>query len=160
MTSTAPRPASDWLEALPTHRLMTEMSLWSAGLGHLADELQRIEPYTDIFHIDVADGHFSPAFLFFPDQVAAMRKKSKIPIHIHLMVADNVLLSIHTVKSAIGLAWLSVASGDLRVAEVAPQALDNELRRIAPAEILAADGLELPGYTVTRLPYLDPLNHL
>ncbi len=66
--------------------------------------------------------------------------------------AENVLLSIHPVKSAIGLAWLSVASGDLRVTEVAPQALDNELRRIAPAEILAADGLELPGYTVTRLP--------
>ena len=40
----------------------------------------------------------------------------------------------------------------MRVAEIAPQALDNELRRIAPAEILAADGLELPGYTVTRLP--------
>jgi DNA mismatch repair protein MutS len=66
--------------------------------------------------------------------------------------ADNILLSIHPVNAAIGLAWLSVASGELRVAEVAPQALDNELRRIAPAEILAADGLELPGYTVTRLP--------
>ena len=66
--------------------------------------------------------------------------------------ADNVLLSIHPVKSAVGLAWLSVASGELRVAEIAPQALDNELRRIAPAEVLAADGLELPGYTVTRLP--------
>ena len=45
-----------------------------------------------------------------------------------------------------------LASGELRVAEIAPQALENELRRIAPAEILAADGLELPGYTVTRLP--------
>ena len=66
--------------------------------------------------------------------------------------ADNVLLSIHPVRAAVGLAWLSLASGELRVAEVAPQALDNELRRIAPAEILAADGLELPGYTVTRLP--------
>ena len=66
--------------------------------------------------------------------------------------SDNVLLSIHPVKASIGLAWLSLASGELRVAEVAPQALDNELRRIAPAEILAADGLGLNGYTVTRLP--------
>src|SRR5687767_13570220 len=66
--------------------------------------------------------------------------------------SDNVLLSISRDKSTVGLAWLSLASGALRVAEVAPQALDNELRRIAPAEILAADGLELPGYTVTRLP--------
>jgi DNA mismatch repair protein MutS len=66
--------------------------------------------------------------------------------------ADNVLLAIHPLKAAVGLAWLSIASGELRVTEVAPQALDNELRRIAPAEILAADGLDLPGYTVTRLP--------
>jgi DNA mismatch repair ATPase MutS len=65
--------------------------------------------------------------------------------------SENVLLAIHSVKAAIGLAWLSVASGELRVAEIAPQSLENELRRIAPAEILAADGLELPGYTVTRL---------
>src|SRR6185436_5910878 len=66
--------------------------------------------------------------------------------------ADNVLLSILQDKSSVGLAWLSLSSGELRVAEVAPQALDNELRRIAPAEILAADGLHLPGFTVTRLP--------
>ncbi len=66
--------------------------------------------------------------------------------------ADNILLSVFKDKSSIGLAWLSLASGELRVAEIAPQALTNELRRIAPAEILAADGLELPGYTVTRLP--------
>ncbi len=66
--------------------------------------------------------------------------------------ADNVLLSIFQDRSSVGLAWLSLASGELRVAEVAPQALENELRRIAPAEILAADGLELPGFTVTRLP--------
>ena len=65
---------------------------------------------------------------------------------------DNVLLAISQDKFSAGLAWLSLASGELRVAEVAPQALDNELRRIAPAEILAVDGLELPGYTVTRLP--------
>jgi DNA mismatch repair protein MutS len=66
--------------------------------------------------------------------------------------ADNVLLAVAKDKSSLGLAWLSLASGDLRVAEIAPQALDNELRRIAPAEILASDGLEFPGYPVTRLP--------
>jgi DNA mismatch repair protein MutS len=66
--------------------------------------------------------------------------------------ADNILLSVFKDKSSVGLAWLSLASGELRVTEIAPQALDNELRRIAPAEILAAEGMELPGYTVTRLP--------
>ena len=66
--------------------------------------------------------------------------------------ADNVLLALHAEKSAVGLAWLSLASGELRVTEIAPQALANELRRIAPAEVLAADGVELNGCFVTRLP--------
>ena len=65
---------------------------------------------------------------------------------------DNVLLSISRDKSTIGLAWLSLASGTLRVAEIAPQNLQNELRRIAPAEVLAEESVHLDGYFVTRLP--------
>jgi DNA mismatch repair protein MutS len=52
----------------------------------------------------------------------------------------------------VGLAWLSLASGALRVAEVAPQALENELRRIAPAEVLVSEDVQLNGYFATRLP--------
>src|SRR5512134_3989991 len=66
--------------------------------------------------------------------------------------ADNVLLALAADKSTVGLAWLSLASGTLRVAEVAPQALANELRRIGPAEILAAEGVDAPGYFITRVP--------
>src|SRR6202008_3491891 len=64
--------------------------------------------------------------------------------------ADNVLLSLSRDKSTVGLAWLSLASGALRVAEIAPQALDNELRRIGPAEVLASEDLD--GYFTTKLP--------
>jgi ribulose-phosphate 3-epimerase len=78
---------------LPRNQLIAEFSMWSANLIRLEDDLKRIEDHADVLHIDVADGHFAPAFLFFPDQVAAMRKASKIPIHIHLMVADHVLMS-------------------------------------------------------------------
>ncbi len=66
--------------------------------------------------------------------------------------SDNILLSLSRDKSTVGLAWLSLASGALRVAEVAPQALANELRRIGPAEVLAADDFVLDGFFVTRLP--------
>ena len=66
--------------------------------------------------------------------------------------ADNVLLSLHRDKSTVGLAWLSLASGALRVAEIAPQGLDNELRRIDPAEVLVADDVRFDGYFATRLP--------
>src|SRR5262245_47158471 len=65
--------------------------------------------------------------------------------------ADNVLLSIHRDRTTVGLAWLSLASGALRVAEIAPQALANELRRIDPAEVLVSEDAHLEGYFTTRL---------
>src|SRR5438309_11056 len=66
--------------------------------------------------------------------------------------ADNILLALAKTKGAVGLAWLNLASGDLRVTEIAPQLLESELRRIAPAEILATEGTALDGFAVTRLP--------
>lgn len=88
-----PRPLPDWISALPRNRLLAEYSMWSANLIRLAEDLERITPFADILHIDVADGHFAPALLFFPDLVAALRAQTAIPIHVHLMVADQVLLA-------------------------------------------------------------------
>jgi len=88
-----PRPAADWIASLPRTRLVAEYSMWSADLIHLADDLTRIAPHADILHVDVADGHFAPALLFFPDLVARLRDKTALPIHVHLMVADAVLPS-------------------------------------------------------------------
>lgn len=81
------------MERLPKDRLIAEFSVWSADLVRLADDMARIAPHADILHIDVADGVFAPAFLFFPDLVAGVRKVSDLPIHVHLMVDDAVLLS-------------------------------------------------------------------
>ena len=66
--------------------------------------------------------------------------------------ADNILLALSRTKGAVGLAWLNLASGDLRVTEIAPHLLENELRRIGPAEILAAENTALTGFAVTKLP--------
>lgn len=90
--STPHRPDADWFNDLPKDRLMAEISLWSADLGRLFDDTKRIEPFTDIFHVDVSDGHFSPAMLFFPDLLASVRKVTAKPIHVHLMVADSILM--------------------------------------------------------------------
>jgi DNA mismatch repair protein MutS len=67
---------------------------------------------------------------------------------------DNILLALRRDKAAVGLAWLNLASGELRAAEIAPQILEQELRRIAPAEVLVADGVVLDGagFAVTHLP--------
>lgn len=87
------KPATDWLAALPSDRLLAEFSLWSADLVRLADEVARVDPFVDLYHIDVSDGHFSPGMLFFPDLVAAIRKTTRKPFHVHLMVADAVVAS-------------------------------------------------------------------
>lgn len=86
------KPAPGWLDALPADRLLAEFSLWSADLGRLADDIARVEPHVDIFHIDVADGHFSPALLYFPDLAAVVRKVTAKPLHVHLMTTDDILI--------------------------------------------------------------------
>ena len=69
---------------------------------------------------------------------------------------DNVLLAVCGDGLLAGLAWLSLATGGLRVMEIAPHLLPHELRRIAPAEVLVSDsqswGALLEGCTLTRLP--------
>ncbi len=87
------RAAQGWLAALPRHRLIAEYSLWSADLANLERDIARTEPYADMFHIDVADGRFAPSFLFFPDQVARIRALTAKPLHVHLMVEGDILLS-------------------------------------------------------------------
>ncbi len=85
------KPEAGWFEALPKDRLLAEFSLWSADLGRLADDVARVDRFVDLYHVDVADGHFSPALLYFPDLLAAVRKVTAKPLHVHLMVEDAIL---------------------------------------------------------------------
>src|SRR4051795_1570368 len=72
--------------------LLVDVSLWSADLVTLAAEIESVLPYSDSFHIDVADGHFVPTLLFFPAMVAAIRAITAKPLHVHLMVSDPATL--------------------------------------------------------------------
>ena len=68
--------------------LKCSTSLWSADLANLASDMKRVEPYSERFHLDVADGHYTRTMLFFPDLVKALRPHSKLPFEIHLMTTD------------------------------------------------------------------------
>ena len=68
--------------------LKCSTSLWSADLGNLESEMKRVEPYSERFHLDVADGHYVQNLLFFPDLVKTLRKHSRLPFEVHLMVTD------------------------------------------------------------------------
>ncbi len=60
-------------------------SLWSADLSNLESEIKRVDEFSECFHLDVADGHYTPTMLFFPDQVAAIRSHTAKPMEVHLM---------------------------------------------------------------------------
>jgi len=72
----------------PGSRLLADVSLWSADLGNLQSAVERLSPYADSFHLDVADAHFAGDLLFFPDLVAALRPHTELPFHVHLMVEE------------------------------------------------------------------------
>jgi ribulose-phosphate 3-epimerase len=54
------------LSGLPANRLLAEFSLWSADLVRIADDVARVDSFVDIYHADVADGHFHRRFCCFP----------------------------------------------------------------------------------------------
>ena len=117
-------PLSNWFDRLPRDRLLAEVSLWSADLGRLADDIARMEPLADIYHIDVTDGHFSPALLFFPDLVAAARRRTAKPFHVHLMLDDSILLGQIEQFAAAGADILSVHAENSK-AEAALDAIES-----------------------------------
>src|SRR5690606_16599363 len=49
---------------------------------------------------------------------------------------ESILLALTLYRGTIGLAWLNLAAGDLRVLETLPENLANELERLRPAELL------------------------
>jgi DNA mismatch repair protein MutS len=57
---------------------------------------------------------------------------------------ENLLLAINLQDNALGIAWLSLASGRFVVLETRKENLASELQRLRPAEILAADDLHEP----------------
>lgn len=54
---------------------------------------------------------------------------------------DCILLALTIHESTLGLAWLNLAAGQLRVMETVPEQLVSELERLQPAEILLPESL-------------------
>jgi ribulose-phosphate 3-epimerase len=62
-------------------------SLLAADLGRLEEEVKRLEgALVDCIHLDVMDGHFVPYFALGADAVQAVRKMTRLPLEVHLMI--------------------------------------------------------------------------
>lgn len=146
------KPDSTWFDMLPKNRLMAEFSMWSADLVRIADDLARVSSHADLLHIDVADGHFAPALLFFPDLVARIREASAIPIHVHLMIADVILIDQIDQFAEAGADLISVHAENGNAAA--------GLDRIAGHGLKAGMVLKVDTPVITASPHLTRLDML
>jgi ribulose-phosphate 3-epimerase len=64
-------------------------SLLAADFARLADALAIAEEGgADLVHVDVMDGHFVPNLTIGPPVVAAIRKATRLPLDVHLMIEN------------------------------------------------------------------------
>jgi ribulose-phosphate 3-epimerase len=64
-------------------------SILSADFGALADDIARVEAGgADQLHVDVMDGRFVPNLTIGPLVVEAVRKRTRLPLDVHLMIVE------------------------------------------------------------------------
>src|SRR5438093_7302372 len=62
-------------------------SILSADFARMADAVIAVERAgADWVHVDVMDGHFVPNLTFGPKMVADLRKTTRLPLDVHLMI--------------------------------------------------------------------------
>ena len=64
-------------------------SILAADQADLKGEIRRAEEAgADMIHVDVTDGHFAPNISLGPDTVNAIRRVTRLPLDIHLMITN------------------------------------------------------------------------
>ena len=68
-------------------KILVAPSLLACDFSRLAEEVQQVqEAGADWLHVDVMDGHFVPNLTIGPVVVEAIRRASRIPLDVHLMI--------------------------------------------------------------------------
>ena len=82
-------------------------SILSADFGRLAEEIAAAERGgAGLVHVDVMDGHFVPNITVGPPVVKAVRKATRLPIDVHLMI-ENADRYVDAFVDA-GASWISL----------------------------------------------------
>ena len=84
-------------------------SILSADVGRLAEQVKEAEAAgADRIQVDVMDGHFVPNLTFGPLVVEAVRRATKLPIEVHLMIERPELFLEAFAKSGASLMQVQV----------------------------------------------------
>ena len=69
-------------------KIQISPSILSADFNQLGNEIKRLEEAgADMIHVDVMDGHFVPNLTIGPPVIKALRKYTKLPFDVHLMIS-------------------------------------------------------------------------
>jgi ribulose-phosphate 3-epimerase len=64
-------------------------SILSADFARLAEEIAAVEQAgADLLHVDVMDGHFVPNLTVGPPIIESLKKVTKLPLDVHLMITN------------------------------------------------------------------------
>ena len=69
-------------------KIQISPSILSADFSQLGNEIRNLERGgADLIHVDVMDGHFVPNLTIGPPVIKALRKYTKLPFDVHLMIS-------------------------------------------------------------------------
>ena len=82
-------------------------SILSADFSRLGDEIRAVEEAgAEWIHIDVMDGHYVSNITIGPVVVASIRKVTRLPLDVHLMITDPDKYGPEFIKA--GADWISI----------------------------------------------------
>ena len=68
-------------------KIQISPSILSADFSKLGEDIKRLEDSgADMIHVDVMDGHFVPNLTIGPPVIKSLRKYTKLPFDVHLMI--------------------------------------------------------------------------
>ncbi len=82
-------------------------SILSADFSRLRDDIRAVEEAgADWLHVDVMDGHYVPNITIGPVVVESLRKATRLPLDVHLMITDPDKYAPEFIKA--GADWVSI----------------------------------------------------
>jgi len=124
-------------------------SILSADKSKLQEEVNEIEPYADLIHVDIMDGKFVPTTTFKAEEIKKV--KSKLPKDVHLMVE-------HPIKDNFIADYADAGADIITIHEECKDNIKEAFQLIKSKGIKPAISINPPTNLNKIKPYLDNID--